>query len=541
MAHDADTFPEADIIIEEQPTDGDRPRRGWVGWLISASFHAALIAIMGTVYWLIVEPPTDPTPVVTVPKFTPEVKVVKEKRELEEKVELKLDVVSDVVSPLPPLEIPLEEKPQTDNDVPTEDVKGNPDNVAVQEYSDARAFMAVIGPGATSPGIWSQRGPGGHHRAVSKGGGTGSSEAAVGSALRWFKRHQSANGMWDAAKYTANCSENPKCEPGNDAVGGNVNVAMTGYAIMCFLASGYDHQTASVYRATVKKGIDYLVSVQTAEGLLGDRNYEHAIAAKALIEAYGMTNDPALREPSQKAVNVILARQNQGNGNDKAYSGLGWDYVAPGARNDSSVTGWNVMALKSALASGLNIGKGLEGSKQWLDTVWKATNPDWKKLDPYKDESRFPYTYMSDSEKIDIAPAPANATAPSAEMHDLACVGTMCAVFLGKRAGDPMLETLANYVTNHEMPTAYPCNTYKLYYNTLGVFQVGGEKWKKWNGTVRDMLVHAQRQGDGCFDGSWDFKDTKFHGSDVGRILSTAYCCLSLEVYYVYGHVNEGH
>jgi hypothetical protein len=252
-----------------------------------------------------------------------------------------------------------------------------------------------------------------------------------------------------------------------------------------------------------------------------------------------MTNDPDLRGPAQKAVDMILERQNQdkAGGGGSEGTGLGWDYVGPNTRNDASVTGWNVMALKSAYAGGLNVRQGMTSSKRWLEQAWKANNDgkaghaDWRKLDPYKDESVFSYTWPTGATEYEDK---------GFGHRNMAPVAMVCAVFLGHRAGDPMLETLANFVINHQTPKAYPCNTYYMYYNTLGVFQVGGDKWKLWNTSVRDMLVNSQRRGDGCFDGSWDTKGNADLG--FGRVLSTAYCTLCLEVYYRYAQVaNQKH
>jgi hypothetical protein len=190
------------------------------------------------------------------------------------------------------------------------------------------------------------------------------------------------------------------------------------------------------------------------------------------------------------------------------------------------------MALKSVLAGGLNVGNAMEGAKTWLRRSWEASNPDWKKLnDPYADVSTFAYTWNANTDAVEVKP-------PGSGNHEMAPVGALCSVFLGHHGGDIMLETLCNYVMKHQFPKQYPTNTYYMYYNTLAVFQAGGDRWEQWNGTVRDVIVNAQRKGDGCFDGSWDFEGTKFHGSNTGRILSTAYCCLSLEVYYRYKQVG---
>lgn len=274
----------------------------------------------------------------------------------------------------------------------------------------------------------------------------------------------------------------------------------------------------SKYKGTVKKGLDWLVSVQKADGNFADRNYELGIATMALAEAYAMSNDPGLKSPAQKGVDLILAHQTK----DKTGGyGLGWDYSNPNpARNDASVSGWCCMALKSAAAGGLNIGNGMEGAKVYLERAWKDVNKDFKPNDPYTDVSEFPYSWNPENGVVDNL--------------NLSPVGALMAVFLGHKGDDPMLNSLANSIMKKYFPTKYPCNTYYLYYDTLAIFQVGGDRWQQWNKTVRDMLVGAQRKADGCFDGSWDFEGTVFPGHKAGRILSTAYCCLSLEVYYRY-------
>lgn len=498
-------------------------------WAISLSLHTLLALLFWAVVWVSQAVPDPELPPIRInPPDATEVNRPKPPAITTTDTVLVPETTTDP-SPVPVTQ-PNDEPVQTDNQVDSRETQGDPLQVSTVEVSSNTTPFLALGVSGGGSGLFSDRGRGGNHRNPGPMGGSRGSEGAVQRALRWFKRHQSTNGMWDAEHYQSNCTEMPKCEPGSAATGGgsDVNVALTGYAVLCYLGSGYDHQTPSQYRATVRKGLEYLRSVQKADGVLGERNYEHAIATSALVEAYAMSNDPELKAPAQRAVNIILARQNKDAKGDASYgAGLGWDYRdSNAARNDASVSGWNVMALKSALAAGLDIGKGLVGAKRWLERAWQASNPDWKTMsDPYSASSNFAYTWDATTDKIDMG-------APGSDAHDMAPVAGMCAVFLGRHAGDMMLESLANHAITHQMPAAYPCNTYYLYYNTYTMFQVGGKRWDTWNGQVRDMLVKAQRQSEGCFDGSWDWEGTKFHGNDIGRVLSTAYCCLCLEVYY---------
>jgi len=57
-----------------------------------------------------------------------------------------------------------------------------------------------------------------------------------------------------------------------------------------------------------------------------------------------MTNASTLQIPAQKAVDFLVAAQNPGKG---------WRYTSRSGDNDTSVTGWAAMALKSAELSGL--------------------------------------------------------------------------------------------------------------------------------------------------------------------------------------------
>jgi uncharacterized protein YfaS (alpha-2-macroglobulin family) len=88
--------------------------------------------------------------------------------------------------------------------------------------------------------------------------------------------------------------------------------------------------------------------------------YAHGQATIVLCEAYAMEGDEALRDAAQKAVDFIVEAQHIEGG---------WRY-SPGQPGDTSVLGWQLMALQSARAAGLNVPpETLELADQYLDSV----------------------------------------------------------------------------------------------------------------------------------------------------------------------------
>ncbi len=424
----------------------------------------------------------------------------------------------EVVPVVEQIELPVIENIEREDEVVTDAQAKGREEALAQVENGRNSFMMAMGAGGGNSGAFGSRTSGGRKMAVGRYKGSRGSENAVEAALRWFAKHQSPNGMWSVGTYQMNCQDDgPKCEPGSRA-NAESDTACSAYAILAYLGAGYDHVNPNKFRDTVSAGVGWLLSQQKADGSFDDRNYAHSIALMAIAEAYAMTNDARLKEPTQKAVDVLLGRQVK----DGDY-GLGWDYRGPTNRNDSSVTGWAVMGLKAAaLGGGIHVGNGLAGAKKWVERAWQASNPQWKELDQYG-ESGFPYVWNSNSTTAEAKPGRES-------------MGSLSAIFLGYPRDNVMLSTMINRTFNEWMPKAYPLNTYYMYYNTLAQFQAnaGTEKWEQWNASALPVLLNSQRRDLACFDGSWDSEGTVFHGHETGRLLSTAYCTLTLEVYYRY-------
>ncbi len=198
-------------------------------------------------------------------------------------------------------------------------------------------------------------------------GGTLESECAVELGLDWLARHQKPDGSW-SLDITDECSGHG-CPARPAAVS---DTAATGLALLPMLGAGHTHAKKDRYQQTIRKGLAWIQSNQSADGeifLGGLRNsgmYSHAIATLALTEAYGLTGDKRLQQSAQRGVDYIVKAQNLEDG--------GWRYV-PGMAGDTSVFGWQMFVLRSAALARLKVPKrSISLGKRYLDLAAADSN-----------------------------------------------------------------------------------------------------------------------------------------------------------------------
>lgn len=132
-------------------------------------------------------------------------------------------------------------------------------------------------------------------------------------------------------------------------------VYLTGGALLVYFLSGYDHRTPNKARQYLARGIDFLLAQQDEDGAIAGDAASQAIAATALVEAYAITADQALRVPAQRAIDALLAQRQALPG----LEGRAWGADGTSGRWDLPVTSQAMQALEQARRAGLVIGDGL--------------------------------------------------------------------------------------------------------------------------------------------------------------------------------------
>ena len=356
----------------------------------------------------------------------------------------------------------------------------------------------------------SMRNAGTRGASLAKYGGNQKTEMSVIRALRWLKQNQLPDGSWK-----------------------NQKTAMTGLAVLTFLAHGEKPGDSPEFGETVQKALEYLITTynpSTGTWQVHDgNNYSHLIATYALCEAYGMTMNPNVRDIANQALDKIIQGQNVHGG---------WDYkMNPDSdRNDLSYTGWAAQALHAAeLANFYHDPEGL--ARACKKTVRGVKHNGFA-------DGGFGYT----------APAKGGLTS----------VGTLCLQFYGA-GNDPIVKNSLEIINGWapewvgatpENPEARKasdvqvdpkvvngsCPQYYYYYGTQCQYQLGGKSWEDWNKRMWPSYVKAQlvktKDQSGYVDHKGEPQETGYwmnfdvHGDRP--VMDTCLAALQLMVYYRY-------
>jgi len=398
-------------------------------------------------------------------------------------------------------------------------IEVTPDGAIVREIDRYQGAQAAV------LGLYDKRTMANRTQWIAAYGGSEQSEQAVDEGLEWLARHQLPDGSWSdqclgpGAK--SMCEKKPPCAGPGD----RYEMAQTGLALLAFQAGGHYYFNGAKYSETVRKGLDWMIARQRSDGgLVGTKKkggyehfhkhymYEHGIAAFALADACasasssGEPDHAPYVESATKAVRFIEANQK--------FDG-GWRYTPdPDRPGDTSVSGWQILALKSAREAGIPADEGC------LTKAGKF----------------FKYREMGENGRTGYDSRQPQTDATTG-------LGMIARQFVMNEPDAPLIQEAAEYLADQAVlrwndPRITAMNTdYYLWYNcTLGMFHAGGAPWQQWNDIIRDRIIGLQKHG-GCERGSWD--PNSRWGRWGGRVYTTALAILTLQVYYRYTPQEE--
>ncbi|QDU89973.1 hypothetical protein Pla175_33720 [Pirellulimonas nuda] len=439
-------------------------------WLMSAALHMLVLLIFGL--WLVASSREDALNLDAA--FSEEVgeQLIEDNLDLSTSPELAEDFQTLTPDTLPEVETPLAtpdlaiESPVADQ--MTTDIASQTVGVALtgREPGMKRALLAAFGGDATT-------------------------QNAVLEGLRWLQRQQrTVDKLWSLRG------------PYRDGAGTENIEAATAMALLAFQGDGHTHvgpaddpftkNVADGWKALLKRQDRQTGSFFRGDGF-NHRFYTHAQCTIALCELYGMTQDQELAGPAQRAVNYLIETQSPGGG---------WRYDV-GDTGDLSVTGWCVMALKSAEIAGISVPP---------ETFARIS----KFLDSVEYDGGAQYAYQQ------------NGT-PRISMT---AEGLLCRQYLGwskdderlQRGADVLMKSLPTWNTGHR-------NAYYWYYGAQVCHHLEGAHWQRWNYAMK-KVVPAHQEKAGREKGSWDVVIDQVHGPGGGRLYTTCLSIYMMEVYY---------
>jgi prenyltransferase/squalene oxidase-like repeat protein len=335
-------------------------------------------------------------------------------------------------------------------------------------------------------------------------------DASVQRALTWLAGQQQPDGSF------------PTIEMGQPGV--------TSLCMMAFMAHGHV-PGAGPFGGCLDRATDFVLASQKENGLLSRVGpdgpqisraivheigeaaaYNHAIASLTLSELYGL-NQSQKSEQIKKVIEKSLATTLEMQRWIKipAEDRGGWRYVgtpANGRDSDLSVTGWELMFLRSARNDGFNV------PKKSIDDAVAYIRRCYMK-------DRGTFVYMLNNGNSDL------------RSRAMAGAGVLALAHAGLH-GTPEAKNAAIWLQqfsfadyNHVEPFGRPTFPidryhYSLFNSCQAMYQMGGRHWEKFfPPTVRALLANQQP------DGSWP-AESHMNDAQFGNAYTTALVILSL-------------
>ncbi len=498
-------------------------------WAISVAFHLLIFLVLLSIK--MGEAGEQPPPPITVniqPPPPDPLKLEKPEREEESDIEDEKSVEDPTLR-----DAEEADHNETADNEDFEQAKGDSLDFISDKNQQNTGVFDSIGLGGGAGGKYGGRLGGRRNLAAKGGGGKKSIDSAI-AGLKWLARHQHNEGYWDCNGFHSQCKDTICSGPGYP----EYDVGVTGLSLLAFLGAGYTHLSKATidginFGSVVKRGLLWLQKQQDVEGLFGGKSsqkymYNHTLAALAMCEAYGMTTSPLFEKSAKKGIEYMMRAQTK-------YRAWRYEFQAPD--NDMSVTGWAVMALKSAELAEIAIGQSsYQGALNFLNEV---TEDMYFRVGYQTREDAG--TQVSEKGRND-----------QFKNHQaMTAIGMLLRMYIEGNRSDPKLEAQAKILmqdlpdwNKKELTNDY----YYWYYATLALYNYDGpdsgsptqKYWKEWNKTMLNAIVKNQKKkADKCAEGSWDADDERW-SYEGGRIYGTAINTLTLEVYYRYENAFLG-
>ena len=309
----------------------------------------------------------------------------------------------------------------------------------------------------------------------------------VNQALKWLKAHQSPDGSWDCDGFSSNCDakRGAACTGAAQAV---FDAGVTGLALLAFLGAGYDSQLHGPYLDTVRNGLKYLKN---------DPGRRRAASGRRATTATP-TRTPArrsrcarrTRRRKQLPWQQVRARQGLAYINACQNPYKAWRYGKQPGDNDSSVTGWMLMALKAAKDAGIPINE-------------RTMKDGLAFIDSMTDEDTGRTGYIKKGE-LPVRPEGLHREVP----RDRVRVAHRGRDVLARSSATPPIRRLMKAgaeLLAKKLPVwdeaKGSIDMYYWYYGTLAMFQIGGDHWERWNKNLKTVVIDNQHAKDGCTRG----------------------------------------